>query len=211
MEEQAIIVKHVKGDLMKKIVGITGGIASGKSTVCQYLISLGYPVIDSDEISRRLSQKGKPIHNAILEAFGPEFFLSNQELDRKKLGKYIFENENARLRLNGITHPIIVEEIKKRIQKTEDSIIFLDIPLLFEAKLSYLCDTIVCVYADEATQLSRLMNRDGISKEYALTKISSQMSLEEKKKLSDFVIESVESFEQTKENTIKIIRKIKGE
>ncbi|MDE7385481.1 MAG: dephospho-CoA kinase [Anaeroplasmataceae bacterium] len=196
---------------MKKVVGITGGIASGKSTVCQYLISLGYVVIDSDLISKDLSQKGKPIYKAILETFGPTYFLTNLELDRKKLGRYIFENPLAREKLNAITHPLIVEEMKNLIQKTEENLIFLDIPLLFEAKLSYLCDTIVCVYVDKETQLKRLMNRDGISKEYALSKIASQMSLEEKKNKSNYVIESMESFEETKENVRKILKKLKGE
>ncbi|MDE6408393.1 MAG: dephospho-CoA kinase [Anaeroplasmataceae bacterium] len=196
---------------MKKVVGITGGIASGKSTVCQYLISLGYVVIDSDVISKALSQKGKPIYSAILEGFGPAYFLPNLELDRKKLGRYIFENPEAREKLNRITHPLIVEEMKNLIQKTEENLIFLDIPLLFEAKLSYLCDTIVCVYVDKATQLKRLIHRDGISKEYALAKIASQMSLDEKKSQSDFVIESKESFSETKENVKKILKLIKGE
>ena len=196
---------------MKKIVGITGGIASGKSTVCQYLISLGYKVIDSDQISRDLSQRNMPIYNAIIESFGTSYLLPNLELDRAKLGKYIFSNQEARDRLNAITHPIIVEEMKNLIQKTEEKLIFLDIPLLFEAKLSYLCDTIVCVYVDEETQIKRLINRDGITKEYALTKILSQMSLEEKKKKSDYVIESKESFTATQENVRKILNKIKGE
>ena len=196
---------------MKKIVGITGGIASGKSTVCQYLISLGYKVIDSDQISRDLSRRDMPIYNAILESFGSSYLLPNMELDRAKLGKYIFSNQEARNRLNAITHPIIVEEMKNLIQKTEEKLIFLDIPLLFEAKLSYLCDTIVCVYVDEETQIKRLIHRDGITKEYALTKIHSQMSLEEKKKRSDYVIESKESFRETQENIRKILNKIKGE
>ncbi|MCM1196761.1 MAG: dephospho-CoA kinase, partial [Roseburia sp.] len=90
----------------------------------------------------------------------------------------------------------------------EENLIFLDIPLLFEAKLSYLCDTIVCVYVDQETQLKRLMNRDGISKEYALTKIASQMSLEEKRSQSDYVIESKEFFKETQENIRKILKQI---
>lgn len=196
---------------MKKIVGITGGIASGKSTVSQYLVSLGYRVLDADEISKELSCISMPIYCAILDAFGREYLLPNEELDRKKLGKLIFEDPSSRAKLDSITHPIIVEELQKRIRKIEDSIIFLDIPLLFEAKLSYLCDTIVCVYVDKDTQVKRLMNRDKISKEYALSKISAQMSLEEKKKLSNYSIESMDSFDETKKNIIKILEKIKGE
>ncbi len=196
---------------MKKVIGITGGIASGKTTVCQYLIQQGYYVIDADEISRSLSQIGGPVYNAIKTTFGEDFFLPNLELDRKKLGQLIYEDASARNRLNSITHPKIVEEMKNLIKKSRESIIFLDIPLLFEAKLSHLCDTIVCVYVDYDTQLKRLMERDHISLEYAKTKIASQMSLEEKKKLSDFVIESKEEYAQTQENIRNILNQIKGE
>lgn len=168
---------------MKKIVGITGGIASGKSTVSSFILELGYPVIDSDQISKELSQRDMSIYKAIVEVFGNEYLLPNLEIDRKKLGRLIFENEDARAKLNQITHPKIVEEIQKRINKMEENLIFLDIPLLFEAKLSYLCDTIVCVYAPKEIQIQRLMSRDRISKAYAVQKISSQMSLEEKKKI----------------------------
>ena len=195
---------------MKKVIGITGGIASGKTTVCQYLNQQGYFVIDADEISRRLSQIGGPIYTAIKTSFGDAFFLPNQELDRKKLGQLIYEDASARDLLNSITHPKIVEEMKNLIEKTTETIIFLDIPLLFEAKLSYLCDTIVCVYVDYETQLKRLMERDQISLEYAKTKIASQMSLEEKKKRSDYVIVSTEKYIQTQENIMNIVKQIKG-
>lgn len=196
---------------MRKVVGITGGIASGKSTVCQYISSLGYEVIDSDEISRKLSQRGMPLYAAILKAFGDDYLKKDLELDRKKLGQYVFGNQEELKKLNSISHPLIVEEIKNRIRKSEDSIIFLDIPLLFEAKLSYLCDTIVCVYVDRDTQLKRLVSRDGISKEYAERKIASQLSLEDKRSWADFVIESVDDIHQTKENINTVIKKIKGE
>lgn len=196
---------------MKKIVGITGGIASGKSTVCEYLKELGYPVIDSDAIARELSQSGKPVYQAILSTFGKEYFLPNGELDRKKLGSLIFHNSQARELLNSITHPIIVEEMQKRIKKIDKKLIFLDIPLLFEAKLFNLCDTIVCVYVPLEVQLKRLMARDEIEEGYALEKINAQMPLEQKRLAADFVIESVEDFNKTKENVVNIIKKIKGE
>lgn len=196
---------------MKKIIGITGGIASGKSTVCQYLIDLGYYVIDSDEISRRFTLVGGPIYQRIKKAFGQEYFLPNHELDRAKLADLIFHDPIARSQLNDLSHPLIVEEIRNLIQNSSENIIFLDIPLLFEANLSYLCDTIVCVYVKSEVQIERLMNRDQISKEYAEAKIKSQMSLEEKKILSDYVIESEEDFQDTKKNIINVIEQIKGE
>ncbi|MDE7264569.1 MAG: dephospho-CoA kinase [Anaeroplasmataceae bacterium] len=196
---------------MRKVVGITGGIASGKSTVCQYLASLGYPVIDSDKISKNLSQKGMPLYEAIRNAFGDRFLKKNLELDRQKFGHYVFEHPEELSKLNAISHPLIVEEIKKMLKKMPDTLIFLDIPLLFEAKLSYLCDTIVCVYVNEETQIKRLMERDGISKEYAELKISAQMPLDEKRKRSNYVVESMEDINRTKENIHMIIMKLKGE
>lgn len=196
---------------MRKVIGITGGIASGKSTVCQYLEELNYYVIDSDAISKRLSQKGNSIYQAIVLAFGTDYLLEDGQLNRKKLGSYIFENQEARELLNSITHPLIVEEIEFLLKKSEENIIFLDIPLLFEAKLWYLCDTIVCVYVDLDTQISRLMKRDEITREYALKKIAAQMSLEIKKDQSDYVIDSSGPIHKTREVIQKILDQIKGE
>ncbi len=110
-----ITAQNVKGDGMKKIIGITGGIASGKSTVCNYIRTLGYPVIDSDAIARELSQKGNSLYDAILSSFGVEYLDAKGEIDRHKLGSYIFKNSKARQHLNAITHPKIVEEIQKKI------------------------------------------------------------------------------------------------
>lgn len=212
MVDLAIIVQNVKGDKMqKRIIGITGGIASGKSTVCRYIQELGYSVFDCDAIAKDLSQKGKSVYNAILSSFGNAYLNSNGELDRKKLGSLIFKNTWARELLNSVTHPIIVEEIQKKIKKSKENLIFLDIPLLFEAKLFYLCDKIVCVYVSKEVQLKRLMERDQIDETYALEKINSQISLDKKREVSDFVIESVENLNKTKENVLNIINKIKGE
>ena len=196
---------------MRKVIGITGGIASGKSTICQYLEELGYPVIDSDAISRRLSLKGNSIYDAIYHTFGMEYFLADGELDRKKLGNLIFEDSKARDLLNSVTHPLIVEEIKNLLQKTKGNIIFLDIPLLFEAKLWHLCDTILCVYTDLDTQLIRLMERDKITRELAFKKIASQMSLEIKRDQSDYVIDSTGSISSTRKQMDELLKQIKGE
>lgn len=193
---------------MKSIIGITGGIASGKSFVCTILKEQGFTVIDADEISRELSKRGNPLYEKIIECFGKEYVNLDGDLDRKSFGKMIFENEVERRKLNDISHPLIVEEMKKRIDRNPSSIIFLDIPLLFEAKLSYLCDKIVCVYVNQTTQIERLRKRDGISKAYALQKIDAQIPLEQKKMMSDYIIESKESFEDTRQETLKTIKKI---
>ena len=194
---------------MKRIIGVTGGIASGKSNVCRVIKNLGYEVIDSDLIAKELSEKGKVIYNSIINVFGEEYLDENKEIDRKKLGKLIFNNSAAKLLLDKATHPYIVEEIKNRLSVSKNQLIFVDIPLLYDCNLTYLCDKIICVYVDLETQIERLMARDKIEHEYALSKINSQMSLEKKKELADFVIDSSKSFENTEKQVLEIIEKLK--
>lgn len=210
MEEQAIIASIVKGDVMKRIIGITGGIASGKSNISTLLQKKGYSVIDSDQISKNLSQKGNAGYQAIVEVFGRQILCKDGTINRKVLGNLIFNDENARNKLNLAMHPLVIEEIKKQIEALNDQLIFVDIPLLFEARLEYLCDSILCVYLPHELQIKRLMARDKIDFEYADIKIKSQMNLEEKKKKSDYIIDTSGSFEETEEKLNEILLKIKG-
>ena len=131
-------------------------------------------------------------------------------LFRYKLGKLIFQNTSARIKLNRISHPIIVEEIQKKIKNATEKLIFLELPLLFEAKLMDLCDTIVCVYVSKETQMQRLMKRDQISYAYAMQKIESQLSLDEKRQQSDYCI-LAEDWNTTYPQIEKILKEIKGE
>lgn len=210
MEEQAIIVSIVKGDEMKRIIGITGGIASGKSNISALLQKKGYSVIDSDQISRYLSQKGNAGYQAIVKVFGRQILCKDGTINRKALGNLIFNDEKARNELNLAMHPLVVEEIKKQIKASNEQLIFIDIPLLFEAKLEYLCDEILCVYLPYELQIKRLMIRDEIDFHYADTKIKSQMNLEEKKKKSDYMIDTSGTFMETEEKLNEILLKIKG-
>lgn len=196
---------------MKQLIGVTGGIASGKSNVCNVIRNLGYKVIDSDAITHLLYQKGNSVYNAIINTFGKEYLDSNLEIDRKKLGKYIFSNEEAKNKLNSVTHPLILAKMKEEIDKSNDKIIFLDIPLLFEAKLEYLCDKIICVYLEESIQVQRLMERDHIDYDYAMLKIHSQMDLNIKKDKADYVIHSKGSLDETEALVKTIINEIEGE
>lgn len=195
---------------MKQVIGITGGIASGKSNVCSVIKNEGYQIIDSDQISRDFSKKGFPIYDEIIKAFGEDFLDEYLEIDRKKLAKLIFHNKEAKDKLNSITHPIIIEEIKKQIDLSKDNIVFVEIPLLYEAKLEYLCDKVICVFLNKKTQVARLMEREGIDEDYALEKIHSQMDLYLKKTKADYVIDSRGSFEETKNQVLEIIKKLKG-
>ncbi len=195
---------------MKKVIGITGGIASGKSNVSSVIKGLGYKVIDSDAIVRELSKKDGPIYNAYLKRFGRDYLDSNLELDRKKLAKLLFNNEKIKEEINNLSHPLVREAIKIEIALTKDELIFVDIPLLFEAHFEDICDKIICVYLDKELQIKRLMERDNIDYNYALAKIHSQMDLNMKKELSDYVIDSKGEFEETKNITIKVINEILG-
>ncbi len=195
---------------MKRVIGITGGIASGKSNVCTVIRELGYPVIDCDEITRKNYEINGKIYNVVLERFGKDFLLDDGNIDRKKLGKLVFNNSSAKMLLNSITHPIIKEELLSEISKYNDGLVFVEIPLLYEAKFDSLCDKVICVFLSQKYQVERLMEREGIDEDFALKKIHSQMDLYMKKSLADYVINSKGSFDETKLQVIDVINNIKG-
>ena len=194
---------------MKKVVGITGGIASGKSNVCQVIKKLGYPIISCDEITRNNYNIGGKIYNVVRERFGDEFLLDDGNIDRKKLAKLIFSKESAKLLIDTITHPIIKEELLSEIAKYDDGLVFVEIPLLYEAKFDTICDIVICVFLSQKYQVERLMEREGIDEDYALKKIHSQMDLYLKKSLADYVIDSKGNFDETEKQVIEVINNIK--
>lgn len=182
-----------------KIIGLTGSISTGKTQVSNYLRNRGEKVIDADLIAREVVDLG-PVKEKIKEAFGDDIY-KDDELDRKALGEIVFRDKEKRQVLNEIEHPeiymIILEEIKNSKGR-----VFVDIPLLFESeelnkKYNLNFDEIWLVYVDRETQIKRLMKRDDISEDFALEKINSQMSLEEKKKLADLVIDNSRGLEDT--------------
>lgn len=175
-------------------IGITGSIASGKSVLTAYLLGLGFPVIDADAIARDLVHPGSDTLKEIADIFGEDMILSDGNLDRDKLGKRVFSDEDARNRLNEIMHPAIVRAMLD-LSENFHGLVFYDVPLLFEQiddiKESGLeFDSIWLVDANEDVQLARLMARDGIDEAYAKEKIASQMPLEEKKKLATVVFDN---------------------
>ena len=185
-----------------KIIGLTGGIACGKSTVSQMLMEFGVPVIDADVVYKNLSSKGNPVWEAVYEAFGKEYFLSDGEIDRRKLGEHIFSDSLAREKLNHVTHPLVkaemVRELRQKEKEQNPSLVILDVPLLFESKWDQWIDEVWVVAIPEQMQLERLMLRDNLSYEQALSRIHSQMSLELKKEQSDVVIDNSGSMQQTR-------------
>ena len=178
---------------MKKVIGLTGSIASGKSTVSNKLKSLGYKIIDCDEINHRLLLKGNNGYLKVLENFGEDILASDGEINREKLGGIIFNDIKERTKLNQILHPLIKEEVIKELSEIDDGLVFLDCPLLFETDFHELCDLKIVVYVNLDTQIHRLMERDKITFPEALRKIYSQMPLDEKMQLADFVVDNCHS------------------
>lgn len=189
-------------------IGITGSIACGKSTVSDYLISMGYTIIDADKLGH-VSLTSNDVKRKLAEKFG-ENILENNEISREKLGKIVFGNTENLKNLNSIIHPKIKELILKLQEKHKDEdLVFLDIALLYEANFVDLVEKVVVVYADEEVQLERLMTRNSLTKEEALIRIGSQMSPQEKASLGDFVINNSYSKEETFQQIEEIIERLK--
>lgn len=181
-------------------IGLTGGIACGKSTVSNMLRERGALIVDADVIAREVVAPGEEAWQQIIDCFGKEILLENQEIDRAKLGSLVFTDEKARLKLNQIVHPAVRKRMNEQAEAGEKAgkeLIILDIPLLFESKLEHLVEKIIVVYCPEEIQLERLMKRNGFTKEEAINRIHSQMPIEEKKKRGDFVIDNRGTIEET--------------
>ncbi len=190
------------------IIGLTGGISSGKSTVINLFRKYGYPIVDADLIAREVVEPKKEAWQKIVHYFGEDILMADQSIDRKKLGALIFSNQEKRMLLNEITHPIIISEIMQQatLLQEQNNHVIVDIPLLFESKREELFDLIIVVYVNKEIQLHRLMNRDQINREEALQKIASQMDLEKKKEKADLIIYNDQSIEETERQVLEIIR-----
>lgn len=173
------------------LVGLTGGIASGKSTVSALLAARGAVVIDADEIARRIIEPGGEAHAGVVAAFGPGIVHAGGSIDRDALAKLVFENPERRLELESLTHPIVMAQIAQRIDSLRDteSIVVCDIPLLTEAIAGKdMFDVIVVVEAGRQTQVDRLATARGYTEEQALARIGAQASPAERRSIADHVI-----------------------
>ncbi len=177
---------------MTKIIGITGGIASGKSTVVAEIRKHGYQVIDADQVVHELQAKGGKLYQALCNWLGSEILQENGELDRKKLGQLIFSSKDMLEKSSCLQNGIIREELARRrdeLAKTQD-VFFMDIPLLIEHDYMEWFDDIWLVHLDEKTQLERLVMRNHFSKEEAKKRMASQMSTEAKKPYADKLLDN---------------------
>ncbi|WP_346243363.1 dephospho-CoA kinase [Shouchella clausii] len=183
-------------------IGLTGGIASGKSLVATYLEKQGIPVVDADKLARQVVEPGEPALAQIVATFGQNVLQTDGTLDRKQLGAIIFGNEQKRKRLNQIVHPAVRQLMKKQAELYEQrgyTRVVLDIPLLYESNLFHMVNQVWLVYVDEATQLRRLIERDGLTETEANQRIAAQMPLTAKKAQADVLIDN----NGTKENTYR--------
>lgn len=193
---------------MTRVIGLTGGIATGKSTVSEYLTSVGYEIIDADKITHQVQSKGSKGLEAIAAFFGKDIIKENGELNRQKLGSIVFNDRSKLIELTRIIDPFIRSEVIRRINETKNDVVILDAPTLFENGYHFMCDDIISVVCDLDEQEKRLMERDYLSKEEADARIKSQWPLKIKAELSTYVIDSNGSIMQTRNQVVKLFNNI---
>ncbi|MFA6850072.1 MAG: dephospho-CoA kinase [Selenomonadaceae bacterium] len=193
------------------IIGLTGGIASGKSTVSKILAEQGAIILDADAVARTLSMPNEAGWKLFVEHFGSAVLLENQCLDRAKIGQLVFADDKEREWVNNMMHPQIKEELLRRLarlQAENAKVVVLDIPLFFETKWDAFVNTVWVVYVNEKIQVERLMKRNNLSEKLARQRIASQISLKEKVKQADFVINNTENIESTRQQVVAAWEKI---
>ena len=195
---------------MTLIVGLTGGIVGGKSTVASMFRDLGAKIIDADKLGHNVILPSKSAWKKIVKIFGKDILQNDLTINREKLGKIVFANQTLLKKLNEITHPEITKMIKKEINlaknKThnQEKVLIIDAALIYEAKIDRFMDKIIVVYIDKDEQIKRLIKRNNLSKDEALQRVKSQIPMEEKAKMADYVIDNSNSLDKTREQVEKI-------
>lgn len=205
--------KTVKRNDNHLLVGVTGGIASGKTVVAKMLEALGAPLIDFDVLARQVVEPGKPAFTQIVDYFGKEVLQEDGALDRKKLSRIVFRDTERRNQLEGFTHQPIYEEFLKRMsditEQDAEAIIQAVVPLLIEKNLQSMFDKVLVVYVPEEQQIERLVKRDGISRKEAAHMLKAQLPIDEKLAYADFVVNNEGSMEETKRQVEEVWRELK--
>lgn len=194
---------------MTLVVGLTGSIASGKSTISSMFATFSVPVIDADKIAREVVIPGEKAYRKIVDVFGENVLFDDKTLNRKKLGSIIFADETKRNELNEIVHPAVREKmLSKRDSYIEsgEKCVILDIPLLFESKLTHFVDKTLVVAVDEEVQLNRLMERDESTEQEAKQRIDAQIPISNKAKLADAVIDNNGTVEESLQQLETLLR-----
>ena len=189
------------------IVGLTGGIACGKTTIARMFQNFGGDVINTDDMGHQLLKNDPTVYKKIVAAFGMRVLNDKEEIDRSKLSRIVFDNPHYLRALNGIIHPpllkLIESKIKQRISSVEYKVIVVDAPLLMELNMTHTVDSVVVVYADEDVRIQRLALR-GLSEEDAMKRIRSQMPVSEKARMADFVIRTNNSLSDTAQQARRV-------
>lgn len=188
-----------------KIIGITGGIGAGKTTVCDEMKRCGAEIIDADKIARQIVQKDMPALKEIENEFGKDVLTPGGELNRKKLADIVFSDEKKLKGLNSITHKYILNEMKRRVKNTISEVVVLDVPLLFQCDFPIKCDLTIAVIADKETRLQRIMERDGTERADAEARMSKQLTDKEYSDFADICFENDGDIEKIREFARKII------
>jgi dephospho-CoA kinase len=193
-------------------VALTGGVASGKSTVATLLREAGLPVLDSDTIARQVVAPGKPAWQALRQNFPEEFFRPDGSVDRQALARHVFTRPEARQKLNRLLHPYIARELQDqlaRLQSRGEPLVMVEIPLLFELSLESLYDSIIVVYSDLESQKQRLARRDPRAADEVQGILNAQRSLRQKATQSDFMVDNSGSIAATREQVKKITAQLR--
>ena len=190
-------------------VALTGGIASGKSTVLKMFKELGAKVLDCDRIAKALTRRGNRGYKRIVQEFGPEILDEKGRINRKKLAQIVFFDEEKRKKLNSLIHPLVYERLEKRMKRMREDVVIVDVPLLVESGGEKMFDKIIVVYSEPFVQLNRLIMR-GLSEEEALARMKSQASWKERLRVADFVVRGDVDIKETKKEVEKIWENIKN-
>ncbi len=199
---------------MTKVIGLTGGIATGKSTVSKMFKNHGTPVIDADHIAKSLLVRGSEAYKELVEQFGEKILATDNSINRNTLAKMIFNNETIRKQVNAIIHPRVIRIINTEIEHYKNlnaDAIVVDVPLLFESGFYKQMDVTVLVYARQKDQIERLVIRDKIDIDYAKQKIKAQFSLSKKREMADHVIDNSKSILDTKKAFQRLMKKLELE
>ena len=194
-----------------KIIGLTGGIASGKSTVAKFFVESGIPLVYADIVAHEVMEVGTPAYQDIVRVFGTSVLADDGSLHRRKLGEIVFHDRSLLDTLNHITHPRVAERASllfEEFRRQKYPLVIYEVPLLFEIEIQDQFDAIVLVALPSALQLERLQVREGLSKEDAMARINSQMSLDEKRIRSHYVIENTGNLDDLRKSTENILKKL---
>jgi len=196
-----------------KLIGLTGGAGSGKSTVAAMFRELGATIVDADEASHAVYEPGTPGFREVVEAFGDEYVRDDGRIDRAKLGELVFKNPDARKKLNAIVHPLVRQWMAERTAEAVEGgaeVVIQDVPLLFENGLQGLFSSTILVFADAETQLSRLTEERGLSLERARSMLASQMPIDEKRALADHIIDNGGTRDETRRQVEELWARVRS-